>query len=65
MCKLLAQCFFMQVSWMKTEFDVSSSKHRAVFLFAVGNLTRWMTLVAQTTSRCGCQVAASEALATK
>lgn len=38
---------FMQVCWMKTEFDMSSSKHRAVFLFAVGNLTRWMTLVAQ------------------
>ncbi|KAL3147880.1 hypothetical protein ABBQ32_002601 [Trebouxia sp. C0010 RCD-2024] len=36
-----------EVCWMKTEFDMSSSKHRAVFLFAVGNLTRWMTLVAQ------------------
>ena len=32
---------------MKTEFDMSSSKHRAIFLFAVSNLTRWITLVAQ------------------
>ena len=32
---------------MKTEFDMSFVKHRAVFLFAVSNLTRWMTLVAQ------------------
>ena len=32
---------------MKTEFDMSSSKHRAIFLFAVSNLTRWMALVAQ------------------
>ncbi|KAL3151108.1 hypothetical protein ABBQ38_012975 [Trebouxia sp. C0009 RCD-2024] len=37
----------IKVFWMKSEFDMSSSKHRAVFLFAVGNLTRWMTLVAQ------------------
>ncbi|KAL3155475.1 hypothetical protein ABBQ38_011029 [Trebouxia sp. C0009 RCD-2024] len=36
-----------EVCWMRTEFDMSSCKHRAVFLFAVGNLTRWMTLVAQ------------------
>ena len=32
---------------MKTEFDMSSSKHRAIFLFAVSNLTRWITLVTQ------------------
>lgn len=32
---------------MKTEFDMSFSKHRATFLFAVSNLTRWMALVAQ------------------
>ena len=32
---------------MDTEFDMSSSKHRALFLFVVGNLTRWMTLVAR------------------
>ena len=36
-----------QVHWMKTEFDMSSSKHRAIFLFVVSNLTRWFTLVAQ------------------
>ncbi|DBB09782.1 TPA: hypothetical protein ACH3X3_001411 [Trebouxia sp. C0006] len=36
-----------KVQWMKTEFDMSSSKHRALFLFAVSNLTRWITLVAQ------------------
>ncbi len=32
---------------MKTGFDMSSGKHRALFLFAVGNLIRWITLVAQ------------------
>lgn len=32
---------------MKTEFDMSSSKHRAIFLFAVSNLTRWITLVSK------------------
>ncbi len=41
----VANC--VQVQWMKTEFDMSSSKHRALFLFAVSNLTRWITLVAQ------------------
>ena len=41
----IAYC--VQVQWMKTEFAMSSSKHRALFLFAVSNLTRWITLVAQ------------------
>ena len=36
-----------QVQWMKTEFDMSYSKHRAIFLFAVSNLIRWITLVSK------------------
>lgn len=37
----------IQVQWMKSEFDMSSCKHRALFLFAVSNLNRWLTLASQ------------------
>lgn len=32
---------------MRSEFEMSSSEHRVMFLFAMSNLTRWITLVNQ------------------